>query len=119
MAYEAMIKRQFGVDLKVLRSDGGGEYADGDFQKYLRTKENMWQHSAPRTPQQNGKLERVNRTIMEMARCQVEETLLPHRYWEYAVLMAVYIRNRTPTRANADQKSPFEVLFVELANLKK
>ena len=113
------MKRQFGVDIKVLRSDGGGEYADGDFQKYLRTKGIMWQHSAPRTPQQNGKSERANRTIMEMARCLLEEAQLPHRYWEYAVLMAVYIRNGTPTRANADQKSPFEVLFGELPNLKE
>jgi hypothetical protein len=117
--YEAIMKRQFNVDIKVLRSDGGGEYSSAEFQRYLKGQGIMLQHSAPHTPQQNGKAERANRTIIEMARCLLLEAGLPHRYWEFAVIMAAYIRNRTPTRANKDQRSPFEVLYGKKPDLKE
>lgn len=35
---------------------------------------------------------------------------LPKRYWGDAVVYASYIRNRAPTRANVDYKSPLHVL---------
>jgi hypothetical protein len=115
--YEAIMKRQFDVEVKILRSDGGGEYSSAEFQTYLKGQGIMWQHSAPRTPQQNGKAERANRTIMEMGRCLLLEAGLAHRYWEYAVLMAAYIRNRTPTKANPSQMSPYEVLHGKVPDL--
>jgi len=90
------LERQFGAATKTLRTDGGGEYDNKEMKQFLQERGIRWEHSAPRTPQQNGKSERMNRTIIEMARCLLIDSGLPKAYWEYAVKKAAYLRNRTP-----------------------
>ncbi|GBP60658.1 Retrovirus-related Pol polyprotein from transposon TNT 1-94 [Eumeta japonica] len=51
------------------------------------------------TPQQNGLAERMNRTLMERARCMLINSDLQKSYWAEAVSTAAYITNRCPTRA--------------------
>ena len=41
--------------------------------------------SAPYTPQQNGVVERKNRTLAEMARTMLDEYKMPHRFWIDAI----------------------------------
>ena len=110
-ALEATLERQRGIKIKCLRSDGGGEYNNKETLKYLRSKGIQWQHSAPRTPQQNGRAERLNRTLTEMARCLMIDADLSPGYWQYATTMAIYIRNRTPTASNRDMLTPFELVW--------
>ena len=50
--------------------------------------------SCPRTPQQNGVVERKNRTLQEMARTMLSEYDLPHYLWAEAVNSSCYISNR-------------------------
>ena len=106
-SFESYVQRQFGVKIRRLRSDNGGEYSSMESQDFMKEKGIIWERSAPRTPQQNGRAERANRTIIEMARCLLLDADLPHKYWQYAATMAAYIRNRTPTTTNLNQKSPF------------
>ena len=110
-AFEAMMERQHGVNIQCLRSDGGGEYSSKEFQNYLKSQSIRWEHSAPRNPQLNGRAERLNRTIIEMARCLMIDAELEHRYWQYAATMAVYIRNRTPSTSNIGLHSPYQLLY--------
>jgi hypothetical protein len=116
-AFEAAFERQTSFKVKCLRSDGGGEYTSKEAQNYLKMKGIRWERTAPRTPQQNGRAERLNRTIMEMARCLIIDAGLGHQYWEYAAMMAAYIRNRTPTAANSEMKSPFDALWSQKPDL--
>ena len=53
------------------------------------------QYSAPRTPQQNGVVERKNRTLVEAARTMLNEAKLPLYFWAEAVNTACYTQNRT------------------------
>ena len=53
--------------MKVLRSDGGGEYISLQFQ-FLMDEGITQQKTAAYKPQQNGVAERFNRTLIEMAR---------------------------------------------------
>jgi hypothetical protein len=69
--------------------------------------------------QQNGRAERLNRTIMEMARSFIIDAGLGHQYWEYAAAMAAYSRNRTPTAANSEMMSPFEALRSQKPDLRQ
>ncbi|XP_059073266.1 uncharacterized protein LOC131874064 [Cryptomeria japonica] len=55
-------------------------------------------YAAARTPQQNGVVERKNRTVKEMARTMLNEANLPDRYWKEAVHTTVYILNRVQIR---------------------
>ena len=45
------------------------------------------------TPEQNGVVERKNRSFVEAARAMLEEKSLPKFYWAEAVQTAVYIQN--------------------------
>ena len=57
------------------------------------------------TPRQNGVLERKNRTVMEMVKSMLFKKNLPKTLWAEAVYTAVYLLNRCPTRALANQIS--------------
>ena len=52
-----------------------------------------------KTPEQNGVAERMNRTIQETMRSMLSESGLPKRFWAEALSTAIYLRNRSPTKA--------------------
>ena len=65
--WKTLVEKQCESKLKVLRSDGGGEYMSNEFKSYC-TKEGIeLEVIAPYTPQHNGTVERENRTILNMA----------------------------------------------------
>ncbi|KAH9095726.1 hypothetical protein LEN26_017763 [Aphanomyces euteiches] len=61
------------------------------------------------TPELNGMAERMNRTLIESARCMLEHARLPKGYWAEAVVVAAHIRYRMPTQAIEEKESPYEV----------
>ena len=61
----------------------------------------------PYTPMQNGMAERMNRTLMESARCILEDSQLGKEFWGHAVLTAAHIHNRLRSHSYQD-KSPIE-----------
>jgi transposase InsO family protein len=91
-----------------LRSDGGGEYGSKEFLSYLESKGIHHEKTNAYTPQENGVAERMNRTIVEMARAMLQDAGLPNSYWGDAVLYSAYILNRVPTRAIAGDITPHE-----------
>jgi transposase InsO family protein len=97
--YKVWAEKYCGFDIKAIRTDGGGEYVNERFSTYLHTMGIQRQVTTAYTPQQNGVAERVNRTIMEAARSMLHAAGLPMSFWSYAVRTAVYLRNRSPTRA--------------------
>ena len=105
--YKAWAERYTGFSINTLRTDGGGEYIHDQFNRYLLTMGIERQVTVARTPQQNGVAERANRTIMEAARAMLHAAGLPLSFWEYAVMAAVYLRNRSPTKALTDA-TPYE-----------
>ena len=50
--------------------------------------------SSPYTPQQNGVVERKNRTLLDMARTMLDEYKTSDRFWAEAVNTACYAINR-------------------------
>ena len=118
MAFHRTFEKQHRVEIRTFRTDGGGEYSSRAAVQYLKEHGIRWERSTPRTPQENGKAERMNRTLVEMARCLLIDAQLPKPYWEYAIMMAAYIRNRTPSSANENGTSPYELLFGRKPNLR-
>ena len=70
-----------------------------------------------RTPQQNGVVERKNRTVQEMARTMIMDSKLTDIFWTQAVHIAVHIQNRVMLRNNTD-KTPYKLWKGRLANVK-
>src|SRR3954469_21018721 len=89
-------EKQFRI-IKV-RSDHGGEFENNLFEKFF--KENGISHdfSCSRTPQQNGVVERTNRTLQEMARTMINKTNMDKHFWAKAVNIACYIQNKISIR---------------------
>jgi len=92
------MENQTGRRIKKLRTDNGREYLSNDFKKFLEAEGIARQLSVEYTPQQNGVVERANRTIIEMARCMLQQSGLPQSLWAEAVNTATFIRNRCPTK---------------------
>ena len=75
--WKAMVER---CKLKVLRTDNGGEYTSGDFQSYLKKEGIKHEVTVPRTPEQNGVAERMNRTLVECTRSMLAGAQLPQSF---------------------------------------
>ena len=84
--------------LRALQSDRGGEYMAANVQDILSQRGIEHRRTMPGSPQQNGKAERFNRTIMDKAMAMLHTASLPNGFWEYAVSTAVHIYNRSPAR---------------------
>ena len=73
-----------------IRTDHGNEFQNQKFEKFYN--ENGISHNffAPRTPQQNGVVERKNRTLEEMARMMLYDNDLLRYFWAEDINMACY-----------------------------
>ena len=60
-------------------------------------------------PQQNGVAERLNRTLVELARSMLNHKNLTKGFWAEALSTANYIRNRVTTRALPSTTTPYQL----------
>ncbi|KAA0035514.1 gag-pol polyprotein [Cucumis melo var. makuwa] len=86
-----------------IRSDHGKEFDNEDLNNFCQPKGIHHEFTAPITPQQNGVVERKNRTLQVMARVMIHAKNLPLNFWIEAVHTACHIHNRVTTRF-ADRK---------------
>ena len=112
LEWKALAENSTGRKLKTWRTDNGGEYTSSEFESYLKKNGIRHERTVPKTPEQNGVAERLNRTIVETARCMLMESRLPRKFWAETVSTAVYLRNRSPTTA-VNGMTPFEALTGE------
>lgn len=104
------------TELRALRTDRGGEFVSHEFQSYC-DKYGINRHlTAPYSPQQNGVVERWNRTLLEMTRSILKHMSIPNHLWGEAIRHATYLINRVATRS-LDGLSPYEALRSRKPNL--
>jgi hypothetical protein len=82
----------------IVRTDNGTEYVNRELIEWCKDRGIELQHSAPYSPQSNGAPERLNRTLIELARAMLIAKSLPECLWAEAVSHAAYLRNRATTR---------------------
>ncbi|KAK1558510.1 hypothetical protein Q3G72_003173 [Acer saccharum] len=80
--------------IKRIRSDHGREFENASFETFCNGLGISHEFSAPRTPQQNGVVERKNRVLQEMARVMLLSNNVPRNLWAEAINTACYIGNR-------------------------
>uniref|UniRef100_A0AAV1V3B1 Polyprotein n=1 Tax=Peronospora matthiolae TaxID=2874970 RepID=A0AAV1V3B1_9STRA len=78
--FVALAETQTGKRVKTLRSDNGGEYTSRSMSKFCADHGIMQKFTPPYTPQLNGVAERMNRTLVESARCMMEHAELSKSY---------------------------------------
>ncbi|KAL4018546.1 hypothetical protein IC575_022144 [Cucumis melo] len=90
-----MIRTQFSCPIKTLRTDNALEYKDSTLLSFLSQQGTLVQRSCPHTSQQNGRVERKHRHILDSGE---------------AALTSVYFINRLPSSV-LQNISPFEKLY--------
>ena len=92
--FSSRASTNFGVKIKHIRSDNGTEFKNSGLDDYLDELGITHELSAPYTPQQNGVVERKNRTLVEMARTMLDEYKTPRHFWIEAIYTVCHIINR-------------------------
>ena len=116
ISYEAWLNTQQGIQIKKLRSDRGGEYLSAEFSDHLAKAGTVRQLTVHDTPEYNGVSERLNRTLLVKIRAMLHDSGLPKFLWGEAAHHAVYLKNRTWTRALANT-TPYEIMMGEKPDL--
>lgn len=96
--YCMMVQSKFRTKIGVLRTDNGGEYVSSDFKRFCAENVTVLDYTTAYTPEQNGKAERFNRSLVEKARSMIFDAGMPKYFWNEAVLMAAYLMNRVPVQ---------------------
>jgi transposase InsO family protein len=87
-------QNEFGLRIKKIRSDNGTEFKNSQIESFLEEEGIKHEFSSPYMPQQNGVVERKNRTLLDMARTMLDEYKTSDRFWAEAVNTACYAINR-------------------------
>lgn len=95
--YKARIELEFGKSIKCLRSNNRREYTSKEFTEYCNQKGIKRQFTTTYTPQQNGVVERMNRTLLDRTRVMLEAASLEKSFWVEVVNTACYKLNQAPS----------------------
>ncbi|GKF34756.1 retrovirus-related pol polyprotein from transposon TNT 1-94, partial [Tanacetum coccineum] len=85
-----MIQVRLNVVVRNIRTDNGTEFVNQTLKSYYEDVGISHQTSVVRTPQQNGVVERQNRTLVEAARIMLIFSKAPLYLWGEAVATACY-----------------------------
>jgi hypothetical protein len=113
--WKVLIENQSGRKIKKLRTDNGVEFCSHEFDLFWRQEGIARHHTVRHTPQQNGVVERMNRTLLERTRCLLSNSGLDKCYWAEAVNTVCYLVNRSPHSA-IGFKTPYELWHGKPAN---
>ncbi|CAI7866633.1 unnamed protein product [Closterium sp. NIES-54] len=112
MAFEAFVawlpvaERESGVKLKSFQSDGGGEYTSQRFKQSLAERGIKRLISLPYAHQQQGVVERMNKTLHNTMRKLLRGMQLPDHQWPKAMDHAVMLHNLLSSSSLPNNASP-------------
>jgi len=106
----SMMQQELQITIQRIKTDQGGEFKNRQFEEYTQDKGIIHEFSAAYTSEQNGFIERSNRTIVEATRSMLHSRCLPLSLWAKAANTAVFVWNRTVNKQNLDT-TPFELMF--------
>nr|GEV75149.1 putative reverse transcriptase domain-containing protein [Tanacetum cinerariifolium] len=104
-----MIQRNLKALVITVRTDRGTEFLNKTLNAFFKEEGIKHQTLTARTPEQNGVVERRNRTLVEVARTMLSASQLPLFFWAEAIATACYTQNRSiiiPTH----RKTPYHII---------
>ncbi|KAK9078295.1 hypothetical protein SSX86_002352 [Deinandra increscens subsp. villosa] len=101
---------QFSRKIKIFQSDGGTEFINSKVREIFEANGTLHRTSCPYTPQQNGRVERKHRHIVETGLSMLFQSKLNPNLWVEAFSTAIFVINRLPSRI-LNNRSPFELLY--------
>nr|GEY82663.1 hypothetical protein [Tanacetum cinerariifolium] len=112
-------KTQVNLQLQVqrVRTNNGTEFKNKTLTKFFDEVGISQQFSATRTPQQNGVVEKRNRTLVEATITMLTFTNLPLFLWAEAITIACFTQNHSIIHKRFD-KTPYELMNKRKPNIK-
>nr|GEZ34685.1 integrase, catalytic region, zinc finger, CCHC-type, peptidase aspartic, catalytic [Tanacetum cinerariifolium] len=111
-----MIQVRLKVPVRRIRTDNGTEFVNQTLRDYYEEVGISHETSFARSPQQNGVVERRNRTLIEATRTMLIYTQAPLFLWAEVVKTACFTQNRSTIRLRHG-KTPYELLHSKLPDL--
>ena len=97
--FRSYVNNRFKCDIAAFQSDHGGEFDNINLLNLFAQNGIQVRFSCPKTSQQNGKSERMIRTINNVIRTLLFQAHLPPTFWVEALHMAAYLLNLLPSSA--------------------
>ncbi|GJR79452.1 retrovirus-related pol polyprotein from transposon TNT 1-94 [Tanacetum coccineum] len=116
MKFLKRIQVRIKMPVRRIRTDNGTEFVNQTLREYYEKVGISHETSVARSPQQNGVVERRNRTLIEAARTMLIYAKAPLFLWAEAVATACYTQNRSIIRLRHG-KTPYELLHDKLPDL--
>jgi hypothetical protein len=115
-SFAILAQNQFDFDINKVRSDNGPEFKNARIDEYCDDKGIKHEFSSKYTPEQNGIVERKNRTLIDMARSMLAEYNVSDSYWAEAINTACHASNRLYCHKLL-KKTPYELLIGRKPNI--
>ena len=107
--FHSMIQNQFGVKIKIFRSNNARHYFNQILTSYFQKEGIIHESSYVNTPQQSRVAKRKNSHLLYTTRALLFQGDVPKSYWGEVVLIATYMINRLPSQI-LYFKAPLEIL---------
>nr|GFD24396.1 retrovirus-related Pol polyprotein from transposon TNT 1-94 [Tanacetum cinerariifolium] len=97
--------------------DKGTEFLNQTLHAYFAAEGIQHQTSVARTPEQNGVIERRNRTLVEAARTMLSAAKVPLFFWTEAITTACFTQNRSLVIPR-HEKTPYHIINEQKPSVK-
>lgn len=111
--FVALVKNQFKRTITALQSDNGGEFVP--IHRLCDQLGIKIRFSCPHTSQQNGRVERKHRHLVETGLTLLAQASMPLMFWWESFMMAIILINGLPSQV-LNGKSPMELMYDKCAD---
>nr|GEX63344.1 hypothetical protein [Tanacetum cinerariifolium] len=107
--FRRLVQRGLQAQVRVVRTDKGTEFLNQTLHAYFAAEGILHQTSVARTPEQNGVVERRNRTLVEAALTMLSAAKVPLFFWAKAIFTACFTQNHSLVIPRHD-KTPYHII---------
>ena len=109
-------QNEFESSVVKVQSDNGTEFRNTQVEEFCNDIGIKPEFSSSYTPQQNGVMERKNRTLITLARAMLDDYGISQRFWAEAINTACHASNRVYLHRFL-KKTPYELLIGRKPNI--
>ncbi|GJS73224.1 retrovirus-related pol polyprotein from transposon TNT 1-94 [Tanacetum coccineum] len=112
-----LVQRGLHAQVRTVRTDKGMEFLNKTLHAYFAKEGIRHETSTARTPEQNGVVERQNRTLVEAARIMPSAAKTPLFFWAKAIATACFTQNRSLVIPR-HEKTPYHIIIGQKPSIK-
>ncbi|GJS29019.1 retrovirus-related pol polyprotein from transposon TNT 1-94 [Tanacetum coccineum] len=105
------------AQVTTVRTDKGTEFLNKTLHAYFAKEGIRYETSTARTPEQNGVVERQNRTLVEAARTMLSAAKVPLFFWAEAIATTCFTQNRSLVIPR-HEKTPYHIINAQKPSVK-